>query len=60
MGNEGGSIPKRSEVVKAKKIRKNLERISKARAHAQLCSLSKEPLRPPTVVCRRGLLYNKE
>ena len=60
MGNEGGSIPKRSEVVKTSKIQKNIERVQKARAHAQLCALSKEPLRKPLVVCRRGLLYNKE
>jgi len=60
MGNEGGSIPKRSEVVRTKKIQKNIERVQKARAHAQLCALSKEPLRKPLVICRRGLIYNKE
>ena len=34
MGNEGGSIPKRSEVVKHKKVNKNTERLQKAKAHA--------------------------
>ena len=60
MGNDGGSIPKRSEVVKQQKTHVDVDKKAKAIAKSTLCSISKEPLRKPIVVCRRGLLYNKE
>lgn len=60
MGNDGGSIPKRSEVVKQKKNTVEVDKSAKAVAKSTLCSISKEPLRSPIVVCKRGLLYNKE
>ena len=61
MGNDGGSIPKRSEVVKQKKqVHANVDKAAKAVARSTLCAISKEPLRPPIVACKRGLLYNKE
>ena len=60
MGNDGGSIPKRSEVVKQKKIKANVDKQAKAVARSTLCAISKEPLRAPIVACKRGLLYNKE
>jgi hypothetical protein len=55
MGNEGGSIPKRSEVVKIKK------RAAKTVNNASngLCNLTNEPLKFPLVACKRGLIYNK-
>ena len=60
MGNDGGSIPKRSEVVKQKKVHANVDKAAKAKARSTLCAISKEPLRAPIVACKRGLLYNKE
>ena len=60
MGNDGGSIPKRSEVVKQKKNNVEVDKAAKAVARSTLCAISKEPLRAPIVVCKRGLLYNKE
>ena len=60
MGNDGGSMPFRREVVKTKKKEEVKEKHAQAKAKASYCAISKEPLRKPVVVCRLGLLYNKE
>ena len=60
MGNDGGSIPKRSEVVKKKRNAVEVDKSAKNFAKSSLCAMSKEPLRSPVVACKRGLLYNKE
>ena len=60
MGNDGGSIPKRSEVVKQKRNKVNVDKQAKNFAKSSLCAMSKEPLRAPVMACKRGLLYNKE
>lgn len=60
MGNDGGSIPRRREVVKQKRREERKENYEIAKAKARLCSLGKEPLRAPIAMCRLGLLYNKE
>lgn len=60
MGNDGGSIPRRREVVKQQKREERKENYEIAKAKARLCALSKEPLRQPIGMCRLGLLYNKE
>ena len=60
MGNDGGSIPKRSEVVKKKRNTVEADKQAKNFAKSSLCAMSKEPLRAPIVACKRGLLYNKE
>ena len=60
MGNDGGSIPKRSEVVKKKRNAVEADKQAKNFAKRSLCAMSKEPLRAPIVACKRGLLYNKE
>ena len=60
MGNDGGSIPRRSEVVKIKQKNQKLEKVQVAKAKASYCILSKEPLKPPIVACKLGNLYNKE
>lgn len=60
MGNDGGSIPHRAEMVKTKKKEEYKDNFEIARAKSRLCSMSKEPLRKPIAVCRMGLLYNKE
>lgn len=60
MGNDGGSIPRRIELVKEKardvKINPDLERIA-AWLH---CALSKLPLEQPVVSCGLGKLYNQD
>lgn len=60
MGNDGGSIPHRREVVKHKQKEEVKEKYALAKSKASYCAISKEPLRKPVVVCRLGLLYNKE
>ncbi|KAG2224147.1 hypothetical protein INT45_000162 [Circinella minor] len=60
MGNDGGSIPRRIELVKEKqkqvKINPDLERI----AAWFYCALSKQPLQTPIVSCGLGKLYNQD
>jgi hypothetical protein len=56
MGNDGGSIPKRSEMVKQQKSQKS--RHPKPQS-AQDCALTKQPLSGKIVACGRGLLYNR-
>jgi hypothetical protein len=60
MGNDGGSIPKRREVVKSKKREERKESYELAKAKSRLCALTKDPLGTKIVVCRLGLLYKKE
>lgn len=57
MGNDGGSIPKRSEVVKQRKRKMTVRNEGTQKGE---CTLTKDPLRMPLVICRRGLVYNKE
>ncbi|CAH8634228.1 unnamed protein product [Dicrocoelium dendriticum] len=60
MGGDGGSIPRRVELVKAKK---KPERANRRAANAALwrhCTLSQDRLRIPIVSCQLGRLYNKE
>ncbi|KAI9470408.1 Rtf2 RING-finger-domain-containing protein [Zychaea mexicana] len=60
MGNDGGSIPRRIELVKEKqkevKINPDLERI----AAWFYCALSKQTLQTPIVSCGLGKLYNQD
>jgi len=60
MGNDGGSIPGRKDLVrdKPKEIKIDNEIIGKARA--TLCTLTKQKLHQPIVACRLGFFYNKE
>lgn len=60
MGNDGGSIPGRQELVKQKKQKKQLKRDLMAKARATICALSKEPLKHPIAACWLGFLFNKE
>ncbi|KAK4048995.1 Replication termination factor 2 [Microbotryomycetes sp. JL221] len=61
MGNDGGSIPKRDDLVRTKRSR---EQYHDPKAHGRLrwmqCALSKEPLREPVVASPLGTLFNKE
>ncbi|CAD8176506.1 unnamed protein product [Paramecium pentaurelia] len=58
MGNDGGSIAERAELVKLKKPEKRVESYLVAKQRAQFCSLTKERLRKPIACCRVGYLYN--
>ncbi|KAG0175944.1 hypothetical protein DFQ29_006748 [Apophysomyces sp. BC1021] len=67
MGNDGGSIPRRIELVKEKqrdvKLNPDLERIA-AWFHCALSkahmSMDQQPLEQPIVACGLGKLYNQD
>ncbi|KAJ3027727.1 UNVERIFIED_CONTAM: hypothetical protein HDU68_003260 [Siphonaria sp. JEL0065] len=60
MGNDGGSIPKRHELVtlKAKAEKPDKEQLTSV--VWTTCALSKEALVHPVVVCALGRLFNKD
>ena len=60
MGNDGGSIPGRQDLVKSKKRRRysDTEELVK-KSKSKYCSLSKEPLKKPIVGDKLGQIYNK-
>ncbi|KAJ3109258.1 Protein RTF2 [Phlyctochytrium planicorne] len=60
MGCDGGSIPKRHELVKTKAKPQRPDKNSLVDARWNCCALSKEPLQKPVVACRLGRLYNKD
>lgn len=60
MGNDGGSIAKRRDLTRHKKIKPKISCKAIQKAKANLCALSQEPLKPPILVCKLGFLYNKE
>ncbi|KAL8286997.1 hypothetical protein RQP46_004003 [Phenoliferia psychrophenolica] len=60
MGNDGGSIPKRDDLVKTKRADQKADKQSQHRQKWSYCALSKQPLRAPIVSCALGKLYNKE
>ncbi|KAJ3220257.1 Protein RTF2 [Dinochytrium kinnereticum] len=60
MGCDGGSIPKRHELVKTKAKPQRPDKNSQVDAKWNCCTLSKEPLQKPVVGCRLGRLYNKD
>lgn len=60
MGCDGGSIPRREELVKLKKKEEKPNPNEVERIKWTSCSLSKEPLKEPIVTCELGFLYNKE
>ncbi|KAJ3330734.1 hypothetical protein HDU76_004996 [Blyttiomyces sp. JEL0837] len=60
MGCDGGTIPKRHELVKTRAKSPTPDKIAQAKAKWECCALSKEPLRAPLVGCNLGRLYNKE
>lgn len=61
-GNDGGSIPRRSEMVQTqKRPTRDREAEQLAEHEAWLyCALSGAPLRRPVMSCGLGRLYNKE
>ncbi|CAG8496672.1 647_t:CDS:2 [Diversispora eburnea] len=60
MGNDGGSIPKRIELVKEKQKEVRPDRTALKIATWFFCALSKRLLQEPIVSCALGKLYNKD
>lgn len=60
MGNDGGSIPKRGDMVRTKSKAASVEKDQLNFEKWNLCALSMRPLQKPIVACRLGRLYNKE
>lgn len=60
MGCDGGTIPKRDELVRTKKKPEQKDKSSMQLYRWRNCHLTQGPLRSPIVACGMGLLYNKE
>ncbi|KAI0762466.1 DUF602-domain-containing protein [Fomes fomentarius] len=60
MGNDGGSIPDRRDLVKSKPKAEQADKANQIRAMWFFCALSKRPLQEPIVSCPLGKLYNKD
>jgi len=60
MGCDGGSIPRRDELVKMKKKEEKPDPNEVERIKWSSCAISKEPLKDPIVADELGFLYNKE
>ncbi|KTW30282.1 hypothetical protein T552_00757 [Pneumocystis carinii B80] len=61
MGNDGGSIPKRDDLIKdAKKLENSEATLATQLLPWFCCSFSKLPLSEPIVSCGLGRLYNKD
>lgn len=59
MGCDGGTIPKRNEIVKNKRKNQTGDKDAGLSAKWQYCSLSGLKLKKPIVACQLGRLYNK-
>ncbi|KAF8904970.1 Rtf2 RING-finger-domain-containing protein [Mucidula mucida] len=60
MGNDGGSIPDRRDLVRNKPKAEQADKANQTRARWFSCALSKKPLHQPIVSCALGKLYNKD
>ncbi|XP_006639796.2 replication termination factor 2 [Lepisosteus oculatus] len=60
MGCDGGTIPKRHELVKGPKKVEKVDKSAELVARWNYCALSQEKLRRPIVACDLGRLYNKD
>lgn len=60
MGCDGGTIPKRNELVKNKAKDGNRDKNADLSAKWQFCALSGLRLKKPIVACQLGRLYNKD
>lgn len=60
MGCDGGTIPRRDELVKVRKKPEQKDRVSELSFLWQHCNVSQEPLKKPIVACGLGRLYNKD
>ncbi|KAI6183219.1 Replication termination factor 2 [Aphelenchoides bicaudatus] len=60
MGADGGTIPKRCELVRKKKKVEKIDKNVTNAAKWKTCQASGDPLQKPVVACKLGRLYNKE
>ncbi|KAF8957042.1 DUF602-domain-containing protein [Flammula alnicola] len=60
MGNDGGSIPDRRDLVRSKPKAEQADKANQTRARWFYCALSKRKLQEPVVSCALGKLYNKD
>jgi len=60
MGNDGGSIPDRRDLVRNKPKAEQADKANQTRALWFFCALSKRKLQEPVVSCALGKLYNKD
>ena len=60
MGGDGGSIPKRPDLVREKKKPEQKDRDMERNAKWSHCAISQRELRKPIVSCELGKLYNKD
>uniref|UniRef100_A0A8C5WJ96 Replication termination factor 2 n=1 Tax=Leptobrachium leishanense TaxID=445787 RepID=A0A8C5WJ96_9ANUR len=60
MGCDGGTIPKRHELVKGPKKVEKIDKNAELVARWYYCTLSQEKLTKPVVACELGRLYNKD
>ncbi|KAF4605705.1 hypothetical protein EYR40_004494 [Pleurotus pulmonarius] len=60
MGNDGGSIPDRRDLVRTKPKAEQADKANQTRARWFFCALSKRRLQEPVVSCALGKLYNKD
>ncbi|XP_067904142.1 replication termination factor 2 [Heterodontus francisci] len=60
MGCDGGTIPKRHELVKGPKKVEQVDKNAALVARWNYCAISQAPLRKPIVSCELGRLYNKD
>ncbi|EDV23447.1 uncharacterized protein TRIADDRAFT_58086 [Trichoplax adhaerens] len=60
MGNDGGSIPRRGELVKTKKKPEKVEKDYELQARWRHCTITQQHLQLPMVGCELGKLYNKD
>ncbi|XP_069547139.1 replication termination factor 2 [Brachyistius frenatus] len=60
MGCDGGTIPKRHELVKGPKKVEKVDKSAELAAKWKYCALSQEKLRRPIVACDLGRLFNKD
>ncbi|KAL1117144.1 hypothetical protein AAG570_004472 [Ranatra chinensis] len=60
MGCDGGTIPKRDELVRTKKKTEMKDKQSDLNFRWRCCNISQAPLIPPIVACGLGRLYNKD
>ncbi|CAL8114274.1 unnamed protein product [Orchesella dallaii] len=60
MGCDGGTIPKRDELVKTKKKPEQKDKNAERAFRWKHCAITQQRLQPPVVSCELGRLYNKE
>lgn len=57
MGCDGGTIPKRHELVKTAKRPEQKDKDMARNANWTTCSITQQPLEEPIVTCELGKLY---